>query len=89
MVKSKPSIFARMSKKCLGLLLILFLVFGSGCKVIYPNRVPVVKAKKHYGWYTPKSKHKKRTKVVWMKVQRAKNVPRDTANSSPDFDSNE
>ncbi len=74
MEKAKPSIFVQMSKKFLGLLLIFFLVFGSSCKVIYHNRVPVVKAKKRYGWYNPKFKNKKRTKVVWMKVQKGKTM---------------
>lgn len=45
---------------------------GPGCKLIYPNRIPVTKPKKRYGWYKPKYKRKKRTKTVWMKVHQPK-----------------
>jgi hypothetical protein len=61
-----------MYKKTISLLLLLFLLSGSGCKLIYPNRVPVVKPRKHYGWYKPAYKHRKRTKIVWMKVHKGK-----------------
>lgn len=52
--------------------MVLFLLAGPGCKVIYKNWVPVVKPKKHYGWYKPAYKKRKRTKIVWMKVHRPK-----------------
>lgn len=61
-----------MARKLFGLVLIFLLVFGSGCKVIYKNRVPVTKPKKRYGWYKPTYKHRKRTKTVWMKVHKGK-----------------
>ena len=32
----------------------------------------MVKAKKHYGWYKPAYKNRKRTKIVWMKVHKGK-----------------
>jgi len=59
-------------RKLLSFTLILFLMMGAGCKVIYKNRVPVVKPKKHFGWYQPKFKNRKRTKIVWMKVHKGK-----------------
>ena len=81
--KGKASIFTLMSKKLLGLLLIFFLLCGSGCKVIYKNRVPVVQAKKRYSWYHSKYKKRKRTKIVWMKVHKGKNVVQQPKNSTP------
>jgi len=57
---------------------------SSSCKLIYPNRVPVVKPKKHYGWYKPKFKKRKRTKIVWMKVHKGKfDKPAPSAPPSP------
>jgi hypothetical protein len=61
-----------MPSKLFSTLLIVFLLLGSGCKVIYANRVPVVKPKKHYSWFKPQFKHRKRTKIVWMKVHKGK-----------------
>ncbi|MCP4459740.1 MAG: hypothetical protein GY816_17210 [Cytophagales bacterium] len=70
-------------KKILSITLILFLVMSSGCKLIYPNRVPVVKPKKHFGWYQPKFKKRKRTKVVWMKVHKGKFKNETSTSASP------
>ncbi len=71
-------------RKFLPILLILFLVAGaSSCKVIYKNRVPVVKPKKHYGWFKPKYKNRKRTKIVWMKVHKGKFNKKPKAPSTP------
>ena len=61
-----------MYRKLIGLLLIFFLIFGSGCKLIYHNRTPVVQAKNRYNWYHGKKKRQKRLKIVWMKTHKGK-----------------
>jgi len=69
-------------RKLISIALILFLTMGAGCRVIYKNRVPVVKPKKHFGWYQPKFKKRKRTKIVWMKVHKGK-FDKETKQTAP------
>jgi len=72
-----------MPSRLLSFFFVLLLLLSSSCKVIYSNRVPVVKPKKHYGWYKPQYKHRKRTKVVWMKVHKGKFKDERPANTPP------
>jgi hypothetical protein len=73
-----------MIRKIIGLLLIVVLLAGPGCQLIYPNRIPVTKPKKRYGWYHPRHKKKKRTRTVWMKVHQPKKRKGQAPASTPE-----